>query len=152
MKNTFLAIILSLVALAAGCKPSEEVSQKTTSEQLDKIKMDAKETAQDLKDYSFAQKAEFTEAMSRQVAAINAKLDLLADRIEKSSEAAKAEAKPKLQALREQVAALNTKLDDVKNATESTWDKVKIDTKKAADGINDAFQESRQWLSEKIAP
>ena len=47
---------------------------------------------------------------------------MLSAKIEHSSDAAKAEAKPKLQALRDQAAGLNKQLDDAKNATESTWD------------------------------
>ena len=63
-----------------------------------------------MKDYTFAQKAEFTEKMQGQLAEINKDLDQLAAKIEKSSDAVKAEAKPKLQALRDQAAKLNKQL------------------------------------------
>ncbi len=153
MKNTLLAITLvSFTALAMGCKPSDENSQKTTSEQLDTIKKETKEVAQNVKEYSFAQKAEFTKQMKSDLVAINADLDHLADRIEKSSEAAQADAKPKLKALRDQTAQLDKQLDDVENATESTWDSVKSGARKALDSIKDGFQDSRKWLSEKVAP
>ncbi len=65
-----------------------------------------------MKDYTFAQKAEFAEKMQGQLASINKDLDQLAAKIENSSDAVKAEAKPKLQALRDQAAQLNKQLDE----------------------------------------
>jgi len=157
MKHSQLAVVfLAITAFAVGCKPSTEQSaaesQKTTSQQLDKVKQDTKEAAQEMKDYSYAQKAEFVTSMEAELAAINRELDQLAVRIEKSNAAAKAEATPKLQALRAQTAGLNTQLDAVKNATESTWDDVKAGVKKGYAELKDGFQQTRQWVSDKIAP
>jgi len=144
---TLIISFLVVAALTVGCKKEETASQK-----LDKVKAETKEAAQDLKDYTFAQKAEFTEKMRSQLAEINKELDQLGARIETSSDAVKAEAKPKLQALREQTAQLNKQLDEARNATESTWDSVKSGTRKAYDSLKEGFQQSRQWVSEKIAP
>ena len=105
-----------------------------------------------MKDYTFAQKAEFTEKMKNELAVIHSDLDQLAAGIEKSGEAVKAEARPKLKALREQADRLERQLAEVKNATESTWDTFQRDTREARDGFKAAFQQSRQWLSDKIAP
>src|SRR5688572_26018334 len=118
--KTLLFTLLSAVAFAVGCN-----KEGSTSQQLDKVQEKTAEAAQDMKDYTFAQKSEFTGKMQTQLAEINKDLDQLAARIEKSSDAVKAEAKPKLQALREQATKLNTQLDEAKNATESTWDSVK---------------------------
>jgi ElaB/YqjD/DUF883 family membrane-anchored ribosome-binding protein len=90
--------------------------------------------------------------MQGQLAALNRDLDQLSAKVEKSSDAVKAEAKPKLQALRDQTAHLNKQLDEVKNATESTWDSVKGGFKKAYESSKEGFQQARQWVSEKIAP
>jgi hypothetical protein len=79
-------------------------------------------------------------------------VDQLSARIDTSSDAIKADAKPKLQALRDQTAQLNKQLDDVKNATESTWDSVKGGFKKAYETSKDGFNQARQWVSDKIAP
>jgi len=122
------------------------------SEQIDTLKTETKEAAQDLKDYTYAQKAEFTATMQKQLAAINADLDTLSAKIEKSTDAVKAEAKPKLQALRDQAAQLNKQLDSVKDSTESTWDSVKAGSKKAFESFKDGVNSARQWVSEKIAP
>jgi hypothetical protein len=40
----------------------------------------------------------------------------------------------------------------VKNATESTWESVKSGTRKAYEALKEGFQQSRQWVSDKIAP
>ena len=79
-------------------------------------------------------------------------MDQLSAKVEKSSDAVKAEAKPKLQALRDQTAQLNKQLDEVKNATESTWDSVKGGFKKVYESSKEGFQQARQWVSDKIAP
>lgn len=150
MKHKLLTVtLLSLIAFAAGCKPSDENS---TAQQLDQVKTEAKSAAREIKDYTFAQKTEFVTRMQGQLDGINRELDELAAKIEKSSDAAKAEAKPKLQALREQTAQLSKQLDEAKNSTESTWDSIKTTTQKAFDSLQEGFQQSRQWLSDKIAP
>jgi len=155
-KETFmkhLAItFLAVTAFAVGCKPSAEQDRQATAEQFDKVKKETKEAAQDMKDYTFAQKAAFVEKMQGQMAEINRDLDQLLARVEKSSDAAKAEAKPKLQALRDQASKLNQQLDAAKNATESTWEDVKAGFKKGYNELKDGFQAARQWVSDKIAP
>ena len=138
---------LPVIAFAVGCNKEE-----TTSQQIDKIQTETKAAAQDLKDYTFAQKTEFVQKMQNQLTALDQDLDKLSAKIEKSSDAVKAEAKPKLQALRDQAAQLNKQLDEVKNATESTWNDVKAGSKKAYDTLKDGFQQARQWASDKIAP
>lgn len=148
MKHTTLLLpILAVAVFTAGCDKTG-----TTTQQLDKVQAETKQAAQDLKDYTFAQKAEFTEAMRSQLAEINRDLDQLSAKVEKASDAAKAEAKPKLQALREQAAKLNQQLDEARNATESTWDSVKAGAKQAAGELKAGFNQARQWVSEKIAP
>ena len=150
MKNkTLLITFLSVAAFAIGCKPSDE---KSTSQQLDKVQTETKQAAQDMKDYTFAQKAEFVKTMQDQLTALNQDLDKLSAKIDSSSDAIKAEAKPKLQALRDQAAKLNQQLADAPNATESTWDSVKAGSKKAFNELKDGFNQSRQWVSDKIAP
>ncbi len=148
MKNKTWAItVLSIAAFAVGCE-----KQQTTSQQMETVKTETKQAAQDMKDYTFAQKAEFVAAMQVQLDALNKDLDQLSAKIDSSSDAVKAEAKPKLQALRDQAAQLNKQLDDAKNATESTWNSVKAGCSKAYDATKDGFNQARQWVSDKIAP
>ena len=153
MKPQHLAItFFAITAFAVGCKPSAEQDRLTTGEQLEKVKQETKEAAQDMKDYTFAQKTEFCEKMRGQMATINRDLDQLMARVEKSTDAAKAEAQPKLKKLREQAAKLNQQLEQTQNATESTGGDAKATFKKGYSDLKDGFQEARQWLSDKLAP
>lgn len=127
MKRNKLAItFLSAAGFAVGCHKAG-----TPSKQLDKVQVKTEQAAQQIKDYSYAQKDQFVQQMQGQLTGLKRDLDQLAAKIETSSDAVKAEAKPKLQALRDQTAQLNQRLEEVKNATESTWDNVKNGFKKA---------------------
>lgn len=145
--NKLTFTFLSATALVVGCD-----NQETTTQRFEKVQTKTEEAARDMKDYSYAQKAEFTEYMQSQLTGIKNELDQLAAKIEKSNDAAKAEAQPKLQALREKADQLGKQLGEARNATESTWDSVKAGSKKAFDELKNDFQQARQWVSEKIAP
>ena len=148
MKSKSLVItFLSVVTFAVGCN-----QEPTASQQMDKVKAETAAAAQDIKEYTFTQKSEFVTKMQGQLDALNKDLDQLSTKIESSSDAIKADAKPKLQALREQSAGLTKQLDNARNATESTWDSVKATSQKAFDSAKDGFQQARQWLSDKIQP
>jgi len=148
MKNiTLLITFLAVATFVMGCD-----KEKTTAQQIETVKTETKQAARDMKDYTFAQKAEFVKSMQGELTTLNQDLDKLAAKIDSSSDAIKAEAKPKLQALREQVAKLNQQLAEAQNATESTWDSVKTSCKKAYEATKDGFNQARQWVSEKIAP
>lgn len=148
MKNKKLFItLLSIAGLAIGCD-----KEKTASQQIETVKTETTQAAADMKDYTFAQKADFVKAMQAQLTALNQDLDKLAAKIDASSDAVKTEAKPKLQALRDQAAKLNDQLADDQNATESTWESVKAGSKTAYDSLAKSFADARQWTSDKIAP
>ena len=138
---------LSIAAFAAGCE-----KEQSTTQQIEKVKVETKQAAQDMKDYTFAQKTEFVAAMQVQLDALNKDIDQLSAKIDSSTDAVKAEAKPKLQALRDQTAQLDKQLADAKNATDSTWDSVKAGFSKAYNATKDGFNQARQWVSDKIAP
>jgi len=148
MKNNALLItLLSAATFAVGCE-----KEKTTAQQMDAVKTETKQAALEMKDYTFAQKDEFVKSMQGQLTTLNQDLDKLAAKIDSSSDAIKAEAKPKLQALHDQATKLNQQLADAQNATESTWDNVKADSKKGYDALANGFTQARQWVSDKIAP
>ena len=147
MNKASLITFLATAAFVAGCdKP------QTTAQQIDKVQTETKQVASDMKDYTFAQKAQFVAAMQTQLTTLNQDLDTLSAKIDSSSDAVKAEAKPKLQALRDQATKLNQQLADASNATESTWDNVKAGSQKAWDTLAKSFSDARQWVSDKIAP
>ena len=145
--QTLLIAFFATAAFMMGCD-----KEPTTAQQMDKVQTETKQAAQDMKDYTFAQKAEFVKAMQAQLTTLNQDLDQLSAKIDSSSDAIKTEAKPKLQALREQAAKLNEQLADASNATESSWDDVKAGSKKTYDALAKSFAEARQWVSDKIAP
>ena len=157
MKSSpLLLTLLSVAALALGCKPAAETStvenHDATSAQFAKVKKETQEAAQYMKDYAYTQKSEFVDKMQIQLAEINKDLDQISDKVEKSNDADKAQVTPKLHALREQAAKLNKQLDVAKSATESTWGDVKTGFKKGYSELKEGFQQARQWVSEKIAP
>ena len=150
MKNKIMLVtFISVAAFAVGCQKSDD---KTAAQQLDKVQTETKQAAQDMKDYTFAQKDEFVKAMQIQLTALDQDMDKLSAKIDSGTDAVKAEAKPKLQALRDQSTQLHQQLAAAQNATDSTWDSGKAGFSKAYDSTKDGFNQARQWVSDKIAP
>ena len=150
MKNhTFqiTVIVFAAAVFALSCN-----KKASTAKQLDVVQAKTAEAAREIKDYAYIQKDEFVLYMQLQLADLNRDLDQLAARIDRSSEAVKAEAQPKVAALRAQIAVLNQQLAQAQNASESSWDSAKSDFKRSYDASKSGFQQARQWLSEKIAP
>jgi len=156
MKNILFVTSLLAVALTLGCKPAAEKpsaqTPETTSQQLEKAQTATKEAAQQIRNYTFEQKDEFVTAMQAQLADLNRSLDELSTKIENSSEAVKAEAKPKLAALREKATQLNKQLGEVTGATQTTWNGIKADAENAYSALKEGVKQSRQAISDKIAP
>jgi soluble cytochrome b562 len=156
MKNILFVASALALALALGCKPAGEkpVSQSSenTAQQLEKAQIATKDAAQQIKDYTFGQKTEFVVAMQAQLTDLNRGMDELSEKIGKSSEAVQAEAKPKLAVLREKATQLSKQLDEASNATLSTWGVIKGDTEKAYAVLKNGLAQSRQAVSDKIAP
>lgn len=148
--NLTASILVSVTVLLAGCNDSNK--QPTVADELNAAKDQTQEAADNLKDYTYAQKSEFVDHMQKQLDALDQKISDLSSKIESSSDQVKADAKPKLQALKDKAAQLKDKLAEVKNANESTWDNVKADAQDALDNLQDGFQNARQWVSDKIAP
>ena len=148
MKHTTRSLMLIAAAvIATGCD-----KKQTASEQLDKVQTKTAEVAQNIKDYSYAEKDEFVKTERTQLTALNRDLDELAARVEKSTAAVKAEAQPRIETLRGQTARLNKHLDEASNATESSWAKFKDEVRKTHTESKEEFNKARQWLSDKIAP
>lgn len=154
MTRKLTITFLTAAAFAVGCNPATEQKTEPMNSQTagDKVKKETKEAKQAMKDYAYAQRAEFVTQMKSESAKLNQELDQLAEKIEKAGDTAKAGAKSKLQALREKSAQFNKQLDDANAATESTWESIKTASKKSYEELKDSFQQSRKWLSEKIAP
>ena len=158
--NRFVAYIalLSAAVFAAGCdtsdaKPSAGVPDvEGAQKELQKARKETKEAAQATKDYAYAVRAEFVKDMQNELAAVNRTLQQLSAKVESGSNAAKADAKAKLQALRDKAAQLNGELEKAKNAPEAAWGQVKAGIKKSHEDLKQSVARTRTSLSEKIAP
>ena len=159
MRHTNLVITALLCAgIAVGCSSTDAASDGgpspngTAAAQLEKAKAHTKAATQAIEDYAYSQKTEFVDRMKKDLADIQAELDGLAAKVDSSSNAAQADAKAKLEAVREKWAQAKKQLDQAESATESTWDEVKADVKTSYGELQDSFDSTRQWLSDKIAP
>jgi uncharacterized membrane-anchored protein YhcB (DUF1043 family) len=159
MRHMMMVITFLFIAgLAVGCASTDGKSavgsrqSETAAAQLDKGQADTKEAAQAIQDYPYAQKAEFVDKMKKDLAEIQKELDRLSAKVDKSSGAAKEDAKTQLNAVREKWAQAKKQLDQAESATESTWDDVKSGVKKSYGELKDSFTKTRQWLGEKIEP
>jgi chromosome segregation ATPase len=141
-------------ASAAGCtsKASGPKQQGSAAVQLDKAKTETKQAAQAMRDYAYAEKAEFVDSMKKELVNIQEELDRLGTKAEEASGAAKADANVKLKAVHEKWMQTKKQLDRAESATESTWDDVKSGFKQSYTDLQDSFAKTRQWLSDKIAP
>jgi septal ring factor EnvC (AmiA/AmiB activator) len=152
MKHTKLIFALVLALFVAGCDKSGTTSaDASTSQQLDQMKQDAKQTADDISNYTYAQKQEFITKMQAEVDELNAEFAQLSAKIAKASDATKAAAQPKLDDLKAQMAALNTDLDQAKASTETTWDQVKASVQKGYDSTKQAFVNAGQWIDKQVS-
>lgn len=152
MKHSKIFLLSLLVVLIAGCgKSSSPSTDATADQQLDKLKQDTAQAAQDLTDYTYTQKDAFIQKMQVVRDELNQELTELSAKIDRGSADAQAAAKPKLNALRTQLAALDVELDKAKNATEATWDEVKAGTQKALDDTAKAFDEAGQWIDKQFS-
>ena len=148
---------LSAAALAAGCTSKDVKSavapkQGTPAADLAKAKAETKAAAQAMRDYAYAEKAEFVDKMKKELVSIQGELDQLAAKVDRTSGTAKADAKVKLETVREKWTQAKKQLDRAESATASDWDDVKTGFKQSYADLQDSFAKTRQWLSDKIAP
>ncbi len=139
---------LALAALAVGCKPATTPATTTAGPTPALAVIPAPE----LNDYAYAQKTVYAGKMRDQAAELAREVDALTAKVERANDAAKAEARPKLEELRAKLDRLNQQVDETGAATESTWETVKTGSRKAYDELKDSVTQARQWMSEKIAP
>lgn len=150
MKHTILAIACLLTGLLMiGC-PSRQ--DEAAEAQRDLAKSELKQAVMAARGDAYAQKAEFVSEMQRELAGIREEMDRLSAKVEAANHEAKADAQQALAGIREKWTEANRELDRAETATESTWSDVKARFKKSHAELKDSFNETRQWLSEKIAP
>lgn len=157
MKKTPFWIIapFALTAITVGCKPNDRsASEQETAvtQQINKVQADTSKAMDNLDDYTYAQKEALIKNLEVQIAAIDKSIDELSTKIEESSSAVQTEAQPWIANLRAQSKVLHKQLDGLKGASESTWESVKKATSNAYSDVKTGLVNTREWLSEKIAP
>lgn len=156
MRSTLIPIFLCIAALtscdSADKTPADAKTSDAAAKAGDKVKKETKEAAVAVRDYAFAQKADFVAEMKPKLAAIEVEIKALEAKVAASTGEAKADAQAKLDTLREKWAATKTRLDAAEAANESNWETVKNDAKQAQKDLETSFDDTRQWLSDKIAP
>jgi hypothetical protein len=160
MRHTILGIAALFLAAGstAGCKPRDGTSAiapkqgEIAAAQLDKAKLETKGAAQSMRQYAYADKAEFVNKMKMELVDIQGELDRLGAKVDRTSGAAKADAKVKLATVREKWTQTKQQLDRAETATESNWDEMKNGFKQSYGDLKSSFEKTRQWLSDKIAP
>lgn len=159
MRHTILVTtLLAAAAFTVGCTAKDGKSAiapkpgETAAAHLDKAKVETQKAAQEMRDYAYAEKAEFAAKMQRELVSAQEELDRLGAKVDRASGTAKADAKVKLEAAREKWAQAKKQLDRAESATASDWDDVKTGFKQSYADLKDALDKTRQWLSDKIAP
>lgn len=147
--------LLAMTLIAGGCKPAVETDtnreiNRTPDQTLSAP--GAPGAVRDLNEYTYAQRGQFVETMENNLADLNRELDQLSLRVERSSAEVRAETEPRVRAVRSQIQGLNAQLDQAKNASESGWEDIKSGVRKGYDEVAEGFQQSRQWVSDKIQP
>jgi hypothetical protein len=159
MRYTILvATFLLTGAVVVGCTSRDKKSAvapnqgKIAAAHLDKAKAETKQAAQAMRDYAYAEKAEFVDNRKKDLVSMQEELDRLAAKVEKASGAAKDDAKVKLGTVRDNWIQAKKQLDRAETATASDWDDVKNGFKQSYSNLKDSVEKTRQWLSDKIAP
>lgn len=158
MQQTRRILTLSLTLLAAGCPAAKEeppVETKpagTAASKLEEAKRESAEARRAIRDYAYAEKAELIAEMKKELATIQAEMDRVTAKVERSEGEAKVNAKLKLDGVREKWAEAKKRLDDAEKATEADWDVVKRDVERSHEELKKAVDDTRQWLSDEISP
>ena len=134
---------LVILGIAAGCTPSDgktELSDKR------------KEAVAAIQEYAYAQKADYVARMNKDLVALQAEMDALSVKIERSSSTVKADAKLKLEAAHGQWLLAKAQLDKAESSSEAGWNDMKSGFSASYGALEKSLNETRQWMSDKIEP
>jgi hypothetical protein len=149
---------LFAAALSMGCKSTTETPtpdvkpDDTAAVQLAKAKVETKQATQAMADYAYTRKAEFVATMNKELVVLQEDLDRLAAKVASAGGAARADAKTKLETVREKLSQTKNLLAQAESATESTWNGATGGFRQSYASLKESIEDTRQWLSDKIAP
>ena len=153
-RTTILPIVLSLAAVGlVGCGPDEAATQdgRSAEEERERAKTETKEAMEAVGDYAYAQKADFIADMETKLNELEVEIERLETRVAASGDV-KADAQTKLDEVRAKWAVTKTKLEAAEAASESNWDEFERDAKQAQEDLETSFDDTRQWMSDKLEP
>jgi hypothetical protein len=105
-----------------------------------------------VQNYAYAQKAEFVSQMNIELGKAQVELDRLSAKVESSAGSAKIDAQAKLTAAQEKWTQAKNQLSQAEKASEPTWNEMKSGFANSYNELNSSLDDTRQWLSEKLAP
>ena len=159
MRNTtWLIPFLGVAALTLSCTSAEgkaapePIPGETAAKESGNAISETAEAAEAISEYAYAQKAEFVAKTKQELLRIQQELDRFSAQADGAGDAVKLEAMITLGTVRKQWALTNTHLDAVESASESSWNDMERNFRKSYGQLNDSFEKSRQWLSDKIEP
>jgi DNA repair exonuclease SbcCD ATPase subunit len=158
MKRTYLTVtVLSLAAFVTGCEPANRTNdaerlQESAAEQFEEAQEATQDAIQAAGDYAEAQRTAFIAQMEQGLTALRNEADDLKIRVANATDDVKAEGQHKLDALKQQADRLEQQLSQLRDAPESSWESLKDGFETAYHETRQAFNDTREWLSEKIAP
>ncbi|MFT3831663.1 MAG: hypothetical protein QM691_18360 [Opitutaceae bacterium] len=135
----------------AGPAPAESVSD-TVHDTAQAIQDEASDAADEIQDYTYEQRANYIAAARVKIESLKRRLEALSASVDRSSEAVKADSRPRIAALRERIAKLEAQLDAAQGTGADAWDRFKAEMRSSYSELKQAFRDARQWTSEKIAP
>ena len=156
MKNKNLPITIAFVgALSASCGMMDEHAavdpelSAAADEKLDVAIASTQIVTEAIKDYAFAQRAQFASDRKAEMARIQTELDQLSV---KADNAVRTDLETKLEAVRAKWAEAKQLLDKAESATEPDWSAVQRSFNKSYGELHTTFDEARRWLSDEIDP
>ncbi len=159
MRHTTKILALFIACFSMSCTPTENMTAQqripgeTEKEQLDNNFIKETMTIADtMEDDDFAQKTRVIEETKKELDDIQLELDRLAEKVNTSNAEAAADAKLRLNSVRENWTQAKRQLDLAENATELAWNDVKLGLQKSRNFLKESFEQTRQWLSDKIEP
>jgi phage protein D len=160
MKHVVRGLLLFVVGVFfTGCHNAKDGESEvgtdelgTAAEQRDKAFAATKEAAQSVQEYAYTKRGEFIDAANRELSGMRAEMDRLGAEIDRSRGAARAEAEAKLTVLKEKWGAAKAQLARAETATAASWDDVQNRYRTARSDLNSSFDDTRQWLSQRIEP
>jgi capsule polysaccharide export protein KpsE/RkpR len=155
MSHRLLILLLFSAALTVGCRSKSTVEtqrDEAASAELAKAKTETKAAAHAMADYAYTRKAEFIATMNKELVALQEDLDRLSAKVESSAGAVKVEATAKIETVREKLSQTKKLLAQTGSATESTWNGATGLARQSYASLKDSIEETRRWLSDKIAP